>query len=64
MFFEIKSKTELTKIEVLNYDSMKKLSKISLKGINKEFTYTHSEKKNDISITIDRSHVKLDFFKK
>ena len=40
-FFEIKTKVDLLKIEVIDYETMKKLTKISLKGINKEFTYTH-----------------------
>jgi len=47
---------------VLNYDSLKKLSKISLKGIKKEFKHTHTEEKSQIQVEIERTHVDLEFF--
>ncbi len=47
-FFEIKTRTGLQKIEVIDYDSLKKMSKISLRGIEKEFKHSHLEAKHQI----------------
>jgi hypothetical protein len=43
---------------------LKKLSKISLKGINKEFKHTHVEEKSQIQVLIERTHVDLAFFQR
>jgi hypothetical protein len=56
-FFEIKTRFDIDKIEVLDYESLKKLCKISFKGIKKEFNHCHVEAQSEIQIQIQRIHV-------
>jgi len=53
LIIEVKSVTKLKKIEVIDYESMKKLCKLSLEGINKSFKHTHTEKKGQVKVRIE-----------